>query len=182
MKFRWKIALTTMGIGGLLAMGCYLAAPTGVNASLTPEQKERLITTNEISNNISKLVPKLDPGIKAIYVESIYNWSKRDNHDPCLVVSIIYRESGFNAMATSSAGCVGAMQINPKAHPEKVKEFSTDELYYIDNNVRVGCSILKEYYAKGKIREALRRYVGGDHPTYVNDVLSTYAVLKLEKE
>lgn len=181
MKFPAKLLLTTFGVGTLLAAGAYLATPTNVDASLTPEQKERIITTEDISRDISRLAPKLDPGVKAIYVESIYNNSKRNNLDPCLIVSIIYRESEFNSMVTSSAACVGSMQVNPKAHPEKVKAYTSDELYFIDNNIKIGCDILKEYYAKGKIREALQRYVGRTHQTYVNDVLSTYAVLRLER-
>lgn len=181
MKFRWKIFLTSIGIAGLIGMGMYFSAPTA-DASLSLQQKERIIITNEVSNAVKRLCPSLDPGVRDIIVDNIYTYSTHYALDPVLVVSIIYRESGFRLMSVSSANCVGLMQINPAAHKEKIKDFTRDELFYIENNVRIGCQILKEYYSKGKTREALRRYVGGNHPSYVNDVLSTYAVLKLEKE
>lgn len=181
MKYRWKLFIATVGLSGMAALGAYYATPTSADAAISAEQKAQIVMMNEINGDIARLVPKLDPGVRDIYTESIWRYSKENKLDPCLVVSVNYRESGFNAMATSSAGCVGPMQVNPKAHAERVKYLKPDELYFIDNNIKIGCSILKEYYVKGKVREALKRYVGGDHPTYINDVLSTYAVLKLDK-
>ena len=137
---------------------------------------------NEVSNAVKRLSPALDPNVREIIAENVYQYSKKYSLDPILVVSIINRESNFKLLSVSRADCLGLMQINPAAHKEKVERFSKNELFFIDNNINIGCMILKECYRNGKTREALKRYVGGEHSTYVNDVLSTYAVLKLEKE
>ena len=182
MKFRWKAGIATASFATLVGLGTYFSSPTSPQASLTAEQQRAIKTSYRIGRYIEYLAPSIDPRIRDIYTDSIYRQSERSGIDPALIVAVIYRESSFNPVAKSSAGCVGLMQINPKAHAERVKHLSPYELYHIDNNLHVGTDILKEYMSRGGVRQGLSRYVGGSHPTYVSDVLSIYALLKLETE
>lgn len=181
MKIRWKIFLTTVGISGLLSLGMYFSYPVA-DASISPAHQEKMATLNEVSNAVKHLCPALDPGVRDIIVNNIDHYSRKYNLDPILVVAIIYRESGFRILSVSSANCIGLMQINPAAHKEKVQNLSRNELFHIGNNINIGCQIFKQYYKDKHTRNALKRYVGGSRDDYVNAVLSTYAVLKLERE
>lgn len=126
---------------------------------------------------IEKLKPELDPQIRDIIATSIDRYSEEYDLDPALVVSVIARESSFVQTATSTKDCRGLMQINPKAHPEKIEGLGPS-LYHVDNNIRVGCQILREYLdAAGNVQGALKKYVGGAHPTYVPDILAMYTEL-----
>jgi hypothetical protein len=77
-------------------------------------------------------------------------------------------------MVRSKAGAVGLMQIMVKAHTDKLKEMDikAEAAYHIDNNVKLGCWIFREYFDRDKdIKKALTRYVGGNHDKYVEDIL-----------
>lgn len=66
------------------------------------------------------------------------------------------------------------MQIMTKAHKDKLKEMgiTAEEAYHIDNNIKLGCWIFREYFNSGNdIKKTLLRYVGGNHEKYVEDIL-----------
>jgi|GEM_PF-1761805 len=128
---------------------------------------------------IEILRPDIDPNIRAIIAESIDRWCLEYDLPQEIVVSLIARESSFLPWAKSRKDCLGLMQINPKAHPEKVRGYSAAELYHIDINVKIGCLILQQYLrASNSLGDALGRYVGSQGmKEYKRDIMSMAAEL-----
>ena len=137
---------------------------------------EKKLDSNSL---IAKVRPELDPEIRAIIVKAMDKYTVLYNLDPALVAAIMARESEFSSTARSCKGAVGIMQIMPSAHPEKCKGLKPNELYYLDNNIRIGCQILTEYIkSSNSIKEALKKY-SGQHPTYAGEVLVMYSEMTL---
>lgn len=127
---------------------------------------------------IMKLRPQLDKRVAQQISDSIIKYSRKYQIPPEFIVWLIKRESRFNVLAVSKMGAIGLMQVMPKAHRDKMEQLKIGkaELYHIDNNVHLGSRILREYYDKtGSIDKALKKYVGGSHPSYTNDILVGYA-------
>lgn len=123
---------------------------------------------------ILNLQPRLDPELAKHISESVLKYSQEYRLPPRLIVHIIYRESRFRPLARSKAGAVGLMQIMTKAHEDKLKEMNItpEEVYHIDNNIKLGCWIFREYFNQGNdIKKTLLRYVGGNNEQYVEDIL-----------
>ena len=123
---------------------------------------------------IMRLQPRLDPDLARQISDAIRVYSNEYKLPPELVIHIIDRESRFRPMVRSSAGAVGLMQIMVKSHRDKLKEMGIkpEEADHIDNNVKLGCWIFREYFDRDKdIKKALLRYVGGNHEKYVEDIL-----------
>ena len=148
-------------------------------------------TLNQIENDYNKnikdsiilLNSKLDPAFVTQVQKSVKKYAKQYNLPPQLIISVIFRESTFKPTAVSKAKCLGLMQINTKAHPEKIKEMGIkyNEIFHIDNNVHLGCWILREYIDKYKsVDKALKKYVGGNLNGYVSDILKTYSNLMVQ--
>lgn len=132
---------------------------------------------------ISSKQLKLDPAFTNEIAKSIHKYSKEFNIPAELIISIITVESAFIPTSTSSANCVGLLQINPKAHPEKIEGLENYQLYHIDNNIKIGCRILKEYYeATGSINDTLTKYLGKADQGYNNRILSSFADLMISKK
>jgi len=146
-------------------------------------QPEVDLYNKRISTIISNIQPKLDPEVCKIIAKSIIKYSKQYQLLPEFIICIIEQESAFRLTLISSANCKGLMQINPAAHPEKLKKLKikNGSIFYIDNNIQLGCMILREYYDKTKdIEKALTRYVGGSNQKYVSDILSQFATIVIE--
>lgn len=123
---------------------------------------------------ILQLRPQLDPTIAKEINNAIIKYSREYRLPPTFVLHLMKRESNFDVLAKSKLGAVGLMQVMPKAHKDKMKKIgiTNGDLYHIDNNVRLGCWILREYFdLTGSIEEALKKYVGGNHSTYASDIL-----------
>jgi len=136
-----------------------------------------------ITDSIIRLNPKVDPIIVVQLQKSIKTYSKQYNLPPELIISVIYRESTFKPTVVSSAKCIGLMQINPKAHADKIKVMgiTRNEIFHIDNNIHLGCWILRDYIDKYKsVDKALKKYVGGNLSGYVSDILKTYSNLMVK--
>lgn len=135
-----------------------------------------------IENRISNLQPRLDSQLKKRITNSILNNCEKYSLSPSLVVHLIFRESSFNHMSTSSKGAIGLMQIMFSAHKDKIK-IPKNKLYEIENNINYGCMILKDYIkmSKGNIQKALRRYVGGNEQEYINDIFRLMAEFDNQK-
>jgi hypothetical protein len=126
---------------------------------------------------INKLRPQLDNSIVKEVAEAIVKYSREYRFPPEFVTYVIQRESNFNVLAISSKGAVGLMQVLPKYHGDKMKKMgiNSSQLYHIDNNVKLGCWILRDYYNEtGSIEKALTKYVGGNHNGYIDDILIGY--------
>lgn len=153
-------------------------------APLEYSNKVRIVRTGTPSMKVTvapiikRLKPKVDESILAEIDEAIMLYSKLYNIPPVFVVYLMKRESNFSPRAFSSVGAVGLMQVFPKWHRDKMDEMGIthEEVYDIDNNVRLGCWILRNYIDQtGSIDKALTKYVGGKHPQYVKDILVGYA-------
>ena len=82
--------------------------------------------------------------------------------DPVLILAVISVESRFNPIAESVAGAKGLMQIIPKYHSDKFREFGgVTAVYDPQANIVVGSKIIKEYLARtGRLDSALQLYGG----------------------
>ena len=112
------------------------------------DMSERLVTYVPEDRNRLEL-------LKAIHYEAT-----RVNLQPELVLAVIHVESRFNQWAISSAGAQGLMQVMPFW----LKEIGRpqDNLFNIETNLRLGCTILRYYLdkEKGNLTRALARYNG----------------------
>lgn len=132
------------------------------------------VSRTDILPIIMRLQSRLDPALARQVANAIQLYSNEYKLPPELVIHIIDRESRFRPMVRSSAGAVGLMQIMVKVHGDKLKDMKIkpEEAYHIDNNVKLGCWIFREYYdLTGDIKKALLKYVGGKHEKYVQDIL-----------
>uniref|UniRef100_A0A6M3JXP6 Putative transglycosylase n=1 Tax=viral metagenome TaxID=1070528 RepID=A0A6M3JXP6_9ZZZZ len=136
----------------------------------------------EVVSAIKEQQPKLDKNIALLIGIQVLSNAKKEKVDPALIVALIMRESSFNALSESEKDCYGLMQIRPKVHPKKVIGLKYADFFSLDNNIRIGTIILKEYLDKyGSVEKALKRYVGGTHPEYVTDILINFTNIKLSK-
>jgi soluble lytic murein transglycosylase-like protein len=98
--------------------------------------------------------------------------------DPLLIIAVMAVESRFNPIAESVAGAKGLMQIIPKYHLDKFREFGGEKYAVFDpeTNILVGTRILKDYLAQtGSLDSALQRYVGASDPEdvpYIEKVMT----------
>ncbi len=132
------------------------------------------LSRTDLKPVILRLQPRLDPALADAISESVLKYSHEYRLPPELVIHIINRESRFRPLVKSSAGAVGLMQIMVKVHGDKLKEMeiTPEEAYHIDNNIKLGCWIFREYFNSGNdIKKTLLKYVGGNHTQYVEDIL-----------
>lgn len=123
---------------------------------------------------IKKLRPQLDDKIAEEISKAIIKYSFEYRIPPEFVVYLMKRESRFDVLAKSKVGALGLMQVLPKWHKDKMDKMgiTKNEVYHIDNNVKLGCWILRGYINEtGTIEKALTKYVGGTHESYVKDIL-----------
>ena len=76
--------------------------------------------------------------------EVILKYSKENNLDPYLVVSVIMAESKFNSEAKSNKDAMGLMQITDEtgkwiAEQMGLTEYTEDKLYQEEYNIKMGC-------------------------------------------
>jgi soluble lytic murein transglycosylase-like protein len=146
--------------------------------------KKEFNKKSPLQNAILTLRPELDKKLVIRFANSVEKWSKHFDLDPYLVLSIIWVESRFKPYAQGPIledgnRCVGAMMIYPKYHKKKMDRLGLkiEDLFILENNVRVGCEILREYMNSSKsVKVALKKYVGGSSETYIETVMK-----KLEK-
>jgi soluble lytic murein transglycosylase-like protein len=98
--------------------------------------------------------------------------------DPLLIIAVMAVESRFNPIAESVAGAKGLMQVIPKYHLEKFREFGGEKYAVFDpeTNILVGSQILREYLARtGSLNSALQLYVGAsdeEDVPYIDKVMT----------
>ena len=98
--------------------------------------------------------------------------------DPLLILAVMAVESRFNPLAESVAGAKGLMQVIPKYHLAKFREFGGEKWSVFDpeTNILVGSQILKEYLRRtGNVTAALQLYVGSpedDNDGYTGRVMT----------
>ncbi len=165
---RWFIsALIILGILG------------GSAYAINQRDKPVYVLDTRTAEYIRYLRPDIDPGMVDLIAHHVDMACLEHGLDTELVVALIARESSFLPWARGRADCVGLMQINPKAHPDKCRGYAQAELYHIPVNVGIGCAILREYMDRSKsLDEALGRYMGCQGAvSYKRDILATAAEL-----
>ena len=143
----------------------------GVRPTVTYEQEE----PNKIAPLLRRANPRLRQHTIEALSEPIEKYSKQYRLPPELVIQVIKRESNFYSRAISPVGAAGLMQIYTKYHEDKLMKLgiTREQVYDIDHNIHLGCWILRDYLNEtGSIDAALTRYVGGEHPTYIIDILA----------
>jgi len=142
-----------------------------------PSDELRQLLTNAIADNKSfenrfdaevwlldmsnRLKPFVKDDTKRLdLLKQIHFESKRAELRPELVLAVIEVESRFDKFAISSAGARGLMQVMPFW----LKEIGRpeDNLFDMQTNLRMGCTILRHYLdkEKGDLTHALARYNG----------------------
>jgi soluble lytic murein transglycosylase len=101
------------------------------------------------------------------YWTDLKHYASANALDPYLVASLIRQESAFNPNAVSHANAVGLMQLLPKvgrgvAKQEKLKHFSTQQLFTPATNLRLGTRYFRSMVDKfGSFEYALAAYNAG---------------------
>jgi soluble lytic murein transglycosylase len=103
------------------------------------------------------------------YWPDLKKFSSQNALDPYLVASLIRQESEFNPGAVSRANALGLMQLLPKvgsavAKQEKLKNFSSAELFTPEVNLQLGTRYFREMVDKfGAFEYALAAYNAGSN-------------------
>lgn len=110
-------------------------------------------------NNRLKAYIKNDKERVAI-LKRVHYEATRAKLEPRLVLAVIEVESRFDRFAVSRAGALGLMQVMPFWLKEIGRP--NDNLFHINTNLRMGCTILKYYLdiENGNLHRALGRYNG----------------------
>lgn len=128
----------------------------------------------DMSGRLARLLP--DEQQRLEFLRLVHAESRRAKLAPELVLAVIEVESRFDRFAVSVAGAQGLMQIMPFWLDEIGKP--EDNLFHVQTNLRMGCTILKYYLDKerGHLVNALARYNGSygrvDYAVKVLDALS----------
>ena len=102
------------------------------------------------------------------YKEDIIKQANVNSISPALVASLINAESGFNAMAVSSKGAIGLMQIMPStasfmALQLNIENFNEEMLFNPAINIKIGCKYLGYLSKKfSDIKVVLSAYNAGE--------------------
>lgn len=113
-----------------------------------------------------------DPEERVEILRRVHYEAERTDLPPELVLAVIEVESNFDRFAVSRAGARGLMQVMPFWLDEIGRP--DDNLFHIDTNLRLGCTILKYYLdmERGDLQRALARYNGSlGRRVYSNKVL-----------
>lgn len=102
----------------------------------------------------------LPPAERLRILRAVHREASRSRLEPELVLSLIAVESSFDRFAISVVGAQGLMQIMPFWLDEIGRPDAN--LFDIDTNLRMGCTILRHYIdiEKGDLFRALGRYNG----------------------
>jgi soluble lytic murein transglycosylase-like protein len=131
-----------------------------------------------VINNIYKSIIHLNPDINIEEARKISNsilfHANKYTIPWTVLVAVINTESEFKKDVKFN-GCYGLMQINISAHYKNMADMKYNKwmLFHIDNNINLGCKILKDYIEDSKtINTALKKYSGGSN-RYVKKVNKT---------
>lgn len=121
---------------------------------------------------------KVSQAITLDLVQMAHSAGHQFGLDPLLIIAVMAVESRFNPIAESGMGAKGLMQVIPKYHVDKFREFGGEKYAVFDpeTNILVGTRILKDYLAKaGSLNGALQLYVGASDPEdvpYIDKVMT----------
>ena len=124
----------------------------------------------DMSTRLGKRVKSPEERVEIL--QGVHAEAERTGLAPELVLAVIEVESNFERFAVSYAGAQGLMQVMPFWLDEIGRP--DDNLFHIDTNLRMGCTILKYYIdmENGDMLRGLARYNGSlGRSTYSNKVL-----------
>ncbi|MEM7282629.1 MAG: lytic transglycosylase domain-containing protein [Pseudomonadota bacterium] len=113
---------------------------------------------SDMSSRLARQVPDTDERLHIL--KRVHLEASRAELPPELVLAVIQVESNFDRFAISYAGARGLMQVMPFWLDEIGRP--NDNLFNINTNLRMGCTILRFYLnkEKGNLPKALARYNG----------------------
>jgi soluble lytic murein transglycosylase-like protein len=157
----------------------FLALAVLMTAQTQIAYSRPLMKASSTAELIIYLQPNLDPEIAAIHAKYIDKFASKWKVDRLKVISITHQESKFRPDAQSSEGCIGAMQVNPRVHQDKLKRrgITWRDLYFLRNNYDIGSEILHDCLKSSRsFDEALKKYSGGSRK-YSKEVKKIYGIL-----
>jgi soluble lytic murein transglycosylase-like protein len=113
----------------------------------------------DMSRRLARQVP--DANERLLILKMVHRHATHAKVEPELVLAVIDVESNFDRFAISSASALGLMQVMPFWVPQLGYK-DKNELFKIDVNVLLGCTILKYYLdmERGDLIKGLARYNG----------------------
>ena len=123
--------------------------------------KDRYVAEVWLTDMSSRLGKRIKNAKEKLqFLKTLHHEATRTNLYPEVVLAVIEVESNFNRFAISVSGARGMMQIMPFWLKEIGR--SEDDLFNVQTNLRMGCTILRYYLdkEKGDLRKALARYNG----------------------
>lgn len=114
-----------------------------------------------LTDMAGRLAPKVpDPGERLEILTAVHREASRVGLPPEMILAVIDVESGFQRYAVSRANAQGLMQVMRFWLAEL--GMPGHALLDVQENVRMGCTILRHYYdlEKGNWTRALARYNG----------------------
>lgn len=129
----------------------------------------------DMASRLARKVP--DPEERIEILQAVHREAVRAKLPPEMVLAVIDVESGFQRYAVSRANAQGLMQI--MRFWLKELEMPGHSLLDIQDNIRMGCTILRYYYdmENGNWNRALARYNGSlgsqKYPNLVFDRLQS---------
>lgn len=163
----------------LLAVGV-VAKEAAVSEAEYTRSFQRLNTAWD-ENSIAKTVHRNENSMalsdedKNRLVKTVNESSKKNGHDPFLLLALIEVESMYNGMAVSEKGAMGLLQVMPFVAREMADELdmdfeSADGLRDMETNVRIGSHYLGKLMQRyGDLTMALEAYNLG--PAKLNTLL-----------
>jgi soluble lytic murein transglycosylase-like protein len=122
------------------------------------DQYDAEVWLADMSRRLARRVP--DAGERLTILRHVHAEARRAGLPPELVLAVIDVESGFQRYAVSRANAQGLMQVMRFWLDEL--EMPGTALFDVQQNLRMGCTILRYYYdlEKGNWTRALGRYNG----------------------
>ncbi len=126
------------------------------SASSFEDRFDAQVWLTDMAGRLGRQVPDQDLRIRILRTAHLE--ATRVGLPPEMVLAVIDVESAFNPYAISSAGAQGLMQVMPFWR----EELGPKRLLDVEDNLLMGCTILKYYYdmEKGNWTRALGRYNG----------------------
>lgn len=124
------------------------------------------VASNEllkIRQKIENMRPSVNERVLTQLSISVQRYSQEYRVDPDMLIAIAFEESNFEPRAVSSAGAMGIMQVMPLWVDGLDFIHTRDDLLDIDQNVRAGAHIYREYLNlyRGNAQKALLAYNRG---------------------
>ena len=168
--FMLALALPLSDAGSVLVQprhaASVTAAATASAATLAASQPPSAEAENTRLRALSEFLArryKVSQAVTLDLVTIAHTAGQEMGLDPLLIIAVMAVESRFNPIAESVAGAKGLMQIIPKYHVDKFREFGGEQYAVFDpeTNIIVGAQILKEYLSRtGNLDSALQMYNG----------------------